>query len=87
MPSGLCRDVERKSRRGGECWSSTPYWAEEGLAETLPPSSLFCGVVCSGDSRPFSSCVVVVSGNDAVQGGSFVLFFSSFLSLNLKGFI
>lgn len=77
MPGGLCRDVAIKCRREGSV--GVPRLAGGGLGRR-PLYLLFCGVACSGSSRPFSPCVAVVSGSDVVQGGIF-------FSLNLKGFI
>lgn len=64
-------------QEGGECWC--PRLDGGGLGRR-PRHLLFCALVCSGNSRPFSPCVAVVSGSDVVQGGIF-------FSLNLKGFI
>lgn len=78
MPGGLYRDVGIKCRREGSV--GVPRLDGGGLGRRPRHLLLFCAVVCSGNSRPFSPCVAVVSGSDVVQGGIF-------FSLNLKGFI
>lgn len=59
-------------QEGGECWC--PRLDGGGLGRRPRHLLLFCALVCSGNSRPFSPCVAVVSGSDVVQGGIFFFF-------------